>query len=198
MNPMKSENFWLKVSAITFLVTGILGIVIQYGERTESARLISLSLFGVSGLYMFTENIIPEKKFLKSLIRMFGYPCAVVIGISVIKPLGVAWVQILGSEFDVNSAEFAEKSLYEAGWASVCCAWAMIKNLDLGLIGIIEWKYYLIGVPMLIAGVCTVRYFPEAYSDWNKDRKMNATINEHKKGVAQQRRDQNIAVATSS
>jgi len=198
MNIIKSENFWLKASAITFLVTLIGGIVIQYGVESESARIICLSLFGVSGLYMFTEIIITERKFLKNLIRFLGYPMAVVISIFIVNALGVAWLNILESELDKNTAEFAQRGLYEVCYASVCCCWAMIKTQDLSLIRIIEWEYLFVGFAMVIAGIKFILAFPSAFSEWNKDREMNSKLGSHRREVAQIKRDQQVSIATGS
>ena len=196
MNLMKSENFWLKASAITFLVTLIGGIVIQYGPASETARLICMSLFGVSGVYLFSE-IIVEKKALKNLIRLFGYPAAVAVGIFIVVGLGDAWIGILESEFDKNAAEYAQKGLYEVCWAFPCCIIAMIKNSDATLIRIIEWKYFFIGLPMLMAFIGLVVALPSALSEINADMNKNRKINAHLKEVNQQNREHEIATLTS-
>lgn len=198
MNLIKSENFWLKASAITFLVCLIGGIVIQYGRASETARLICVSLFGVSGVYMFTEIIITEKKALKNLLRLFGYPASVAVGVFIVVGLGDAWIGIIESEFDKNAAMYAQKSLYEVCWAFPCCVFAMIQHKDATLIQIIDWRYFFIGLPMLMAFFGLIVSLPGTLLELNKDRKMKSKINEHNRGVAELRREQKLNLATSS
>ena len=168
---LKSGNGWLKASAITFLVCLVGGIVIQYSEATESARLICMSLFGVSGVYMFSENIITEKKALKNFIRFIGYPSAVAIGIFVVVGLGDAWIGILESEFDQNAAMYAQNGLYEVIIAFPCCVKEMIMQRNLTLINVIEWKYFFIGLPMILSFLGFLIALPSVFSEWNEKRK---------------------------
>jgi len=163
-------NGWLKISAIAFLICTPLGVLVQYGPRTETARLVFISIASLSGVYLFTEVII-SRKCLKNMIRLFLYPLIYPFWIVNSVAIGRGWVASLESSAAKNGAYTAQEGIKQLLVAVPNSFRQMLVEMDFTIFEI-DWPHLLIGVAMSFAALKVIWHVPGAISDMQINRRL--------------------------